>query len=192
MQWRDSHEADDGRTVRVGHNSPFPQPDVRHGLGIDLRDDERHLGVHPEGRAVVHDDSAASNGGTRVSAADASSGAEERDIDPFENPRRREVLDGVLAVLEGDALARGALAGEEAEAAVGEVAGGDDAEELLPDGARGAHDGHGRAVLAERHADGGRPPGAAPERGRRQEVGPVDGGGGLHCGGGDGFGALGF
>lgn len=63
MQWRGSHEADDGRAVRVRHNSPLPQPDVRHGLGIDLRDHERHLGVHPEGGAVVHDDGTAGDDG---------------------------------------------------------------------------------------------------------------------------------
>lgn len=186
MQRRDSHEADDGRTVRIRHNRPLPEPNARHGLGVDLGDDERHLGVHPVRGAVVHDDGAAGDGRGRVDAADAPSGAEERDVDPVEGPGLREVLDGVVAVLEGDAPAGGALAGEEAEAAVGEVAGGDDAQELLPDGARGAHDGHGGAVVPERHADGGGPPGggAARERGRREEVGPVDGGGGLHFGGG--------
>lgn len=81
MQRCDSHEADDGRTVGVGHNSTFPQPDVGHGLGVDLRDDERHVGVHPVGRAVVDDDGAAGDGGGRVGAADAPASAEESDVD---------------------------------------------------------------------------------------------------------------
>lgn len=114
-----SHEADDGGTVRVGHNSPLSQPDVRHGLGIDLGDDERHLGVHPEGGAVVHDDGAAGDGRGSVGAADPPPALKSA-MSPVERARRGEVLDGVLLALEREAL-RGALAGEEAEAPVGEA-----------------------------------------------------------------------
>lgn len=180
-----SHEADDGGTVRVGHNSPLSQPDVRHGLGIDLGDDERHLGVHPEGGAVVHDDGAAGDGRGSVGAADPAAGAEERDVHPVERARRGEVLDGVLLALEREALPRGALAGEEAEAPVGEAPGGDDAEELLADGARRAHDRHRRPVLPQRHPHGGRRAARAATAGvGAEEVRAVDGGGGgLHCGG---------
>jgi len=182
MERGGSHEADDGRAIRIRHNRALPQPDVGHGLRVDLGDNERHLGVHPERGAVVHDDGAAGDGRGTVLPADAPAGAEERDVDAVEGPRRGEVLDGVLAVLEGEALPRGALAGQEAEAAVGEVPVRDDAEELLADRARGAHDGHGGPVLAQRHADGAGPAAGAAGA-RREEVRVADGGGGLHCGG---------
>jgi hypothetical protein len=181
MERRGSHQTDDGRAIRIRHNSTLSQPDVGHGLRVDLGDDERHLGVHPERRAIVHHDGAAGDGGGAVLTADTPAGAEERDIDAVERPGRGEVLHGVLPVLEGDALPGGPLAGEEAEAAVGEVPVGDDAEELLPDGAGGADDGHGGPVLAQRHADGGRrPPVPRAGCGRREEALVADGG--VHLG----------
>uniref|UniRef100_A0A0A9F146 Cl345_1a n=1 Tax=Arundo donax TaxID=35708 RepID=A0A0A9F146_ARUDO len=187
MERRGSHEADDGRAIRIRHNSTLPQPDIRHGLGVDLRYHKRHLGVQPERGAVVHHDGAAGDGRGREFPADAPAGAEERDVDAIERPARGEVLDGVLAVLEGETLPRGPLAGEEAEAAVGEVPVGDDAEELLAHRARGADDGHGGPVLAQRHADGGgRASVPRAARGRREEVRVADGGGSLHCDGGGG------
>ena len=170
MERRGSHEADDGWAIRICHNRPLPEPDVPHGLRVDLGDDERHLGIHPERGAVVDDDGAAGDCRGPVLPADAPAGAEQRDVDAVERPRGREVLDGVLAVLKGEALPRGPLAGEEAEAAVGEVPVRDDAEELLAHRARGAHDGHRGPVLAQRHAHGA---GCAPvqrgaARGRRE------------------------
>jgi hypothetical protein len=182
MERRGSHETDDGRAIWVRHNSTLSQPDISHGLRVDLGDDERHLGVHPERRAVVHDDGAAGDGRGAVLTADTPAGAEERDVDAVERPGRGEVLHGVLPVLEVEALPCGPLAGEESEAAVGEVPVGDDAEELLPDGAGGTDDGHGGPVLAQRHADdGGRPLVPRAARGGREEVWVADGGG-LHFG----------
>jgi hypothetical protein len=132
----------------ISHNSTLSHPDVRHGFRVDLGDDEWHLSVHQERRAIVHHDGATVDGRGSILTADTPADAEERDVDAVERLRRSEVMHGVLPLLEREALPGGPLTGEETEAgaAVGKASVGDDAEELLPDGAGGIDDACPRAV----------------------------------------------
>lgn len=58
MQRPRGNQADDGRAVGVGDKAVMPL-DV---VGIDLGHDQRHLGIHAEGMAVVDHDGAALDG----------------------------------------------------------------------------------------------------------------------------------
>lgn len=157
MKRRSGQQTDDGRAIRVGNEGPVRpplEPDVRHGVGVHLRDDKWDLRVHPEDRAVVNHDGAPLDGGRAHLLRDGAAGAEEGDVDAVE-ALRAELLHDIVAALEGDAAAGGAVAGEHADAAVGEVAVGEDAKELLADGAGDADHSEGGAVVMEAHPDAG-------------------------------------
>ncbi|CAL9118748.1 unnamed protein product, partial [Musa textilis] len=80
--------------------------------------------------------------------ADRPAGAEQGDVDPVE-ALRTELLHGILAVLEGEALPGGPAAGEQADVPVGEVAVGKDPDELLADVAGHAHHRHRGSILPD-------------------------------------------
>ncbi|RWV99789.1 hypothetical protein GW17_00037288 [Ensete ventricosum] len=86
--------------------------------------------------------------------SDGTAGAEQGDVDPVE-ALRTELLHGILEVLEGEALPGGRAAGEQADAAEGEVAVRKDPEELLADGAGHADHRHRGSIHPEAHEDGG-------------------------------------
>lgn len=155
MQRRGCHEADDRRTIRIRNQRPLPTPELDsfHGLRINLRYHKRHPLVHPESGAVIHNDCALLRRNRPELLAYAPAGAEQGNVDAVEAVRR-QFLDGVIPVLVGDRLSGGAFGGEQLEGSVGEVAVGDDGEELLADGAGDSDDGDGGAVLSEGHSDG--------------------------------------
>lgn len=158
MQRCGGHQADNGGAIGVGDERPLPrpplEPNMRHRLGIHFRYNQRDLGNHAERRAVVDDDRPPLDCGGRHVLADGAPGAEEGDVDAIE-ALGAELLHHVLPILEGELLPRGAAAREHLDAAVGEVAIGEDAEELLAHGAGDAHHRHGGPVLAEAHAHRG-------------------------------------
>lgn len=174
MKRGSSHQAYNGGAIRVSNECALSRSgfDVLHCFGVHFGNYQRHLLVHPKRGAVVdHDRSTIDGDGAEV-LADGAAGAEERDVDTVE-ALRRELLDDVVPVLEGDAAASGALGSQHMNGAVGEVAVGEDGEELLADGAGDAHDGDGGAVLAEGHSDPGGGGGGglgAGREGAREEV----------------------
>lgn len=58
MQRPRGNQADDGRAVGIGDKAVMPLDIV----GIDLGHDQRYLGIHAEGMAVVDHDGAALDG----------------------------------------------------------------------------------------------------------------------------------
>lgn len=176
MQRCGSHQADDGRAIGVRNESPLsrPEPNTLHGFRIHLGYDQRHAFDHPEGRAVVHHDRPLLDGDGPELLAYRPARTEQSDVDALK-AIGFELLDDVVPALEGHAPAGGALGGEHLDGAVGEVAVGEDGEELLADGAGDADDGEGGAVLLEGHADSGgaRPAAAVGRGGGEREVGLV-------------------
>ena len=108
-------------------------------LGVDLRDDERDVGVHPVGRAVVDDDTAALHGLGGEGEGDGTAGAEDGEIQAFEG-LGLGFLDGPCLATVGDLGASGAGGGEGPELGHGEVPLGHQREDFLTHGASHAHD----------------------------------------------------
>lgn len=156
MQRCGSHQANDGGAIGVRNESPLsrPEPNTLHGFRVHLGYDQRHALDHPEGRAIVHHDRPPLDGDGPELLAYRPARTEQSDVDTLK-AISFELLDDVVPVLEGHVLASGALGGEHLDGAVGEVAVGEDGEELLADGAGDADDGEGGAALLERHADSG-------------------------------------
>ena len=72
------------RAVRIGDDAGVALEVV----GVDLRDDERHLRVHPPGGRVVDDRRSVGDGGRRQLERDVTAGREQRDVDAVEGRRR--------------------------------------------------------------------------------------------------------
>ena len=162
-----SHQANDGGAIGVSNESTLPHPklDTVHGFRVHLRNHQRNLLVHPKRRAVVHHDGSLIAGDGAELPADGAAGAEECNVDAGE-ALRRELLHDVLVPFEVEAAAGGALRRQHLDGAVGEVAVGEDGEELLADGAGDTHDGDGGSVFAERHSDLGGGSESGPGSGR--------------------------
>lgn len=158
MKWGSGHQANNGGAIRVRNERAFSRSsfDVLHRFRVHFGNNQRHLLVHPKGRAIVHHHCPPIHRGGAELLADGPAGAEERDVDAVE-AIRRELLHDVVSVLKVDAAAGGALRGQHFDGAVGEVAVGEDGEELLADGASDADDGNGGAIIAEGHSDPGGP-----------------------------------
>lgn len=165
------HQANNGGAIRVRNESAFSRSsfDVLHCFGVHFGNHQRHILVHPKRGAIVHHHRPPIHRGGAELLADGAASAEECDVDAVE-AIRRELLHDVVPVLEDDAAAGGALRGKHFDGAVGEVAVGEDGEELLADGAGDAYDGDGGAVIAEGHSDtGGSRGGLGPGRKEARE-----------------------
>ena len=148
-----------GRAVRVRDQAAVPAERVR----VDVGHDQRHVGLHAEGRRVVDDDRAALDGDRRPLARARRAGREDGEVDAVEGLG----LDGAhleLLVAEAHARAGAAGAGEADELAEVEAALGQHLAQDLADGAGGAEDGNAGA----RH--GRSPPPGARRRARRRSA----------------------
>ena len=96
MQWIQPHQRDRGGAIRIGENPVV----VIDRIGIDFRDDERHLGVHAKSRAVIHHDTAALHRFVREFEGLVAPRTENRDVEPVE-AFRRGLFDGPGFVLKG-------------------------------------------------------------------------------------------
>ena len=92
---------------------------------IDLGHDQRGVGVHAEGRGVIHDDGTGGDGGGGELFTSASAGTEEGDVHAVEAVRGK-FFDLVGLTLELDGLADGPVGGEHFDLADGEVSLGQD------------------------------------------------------------------
>jgi len=160
MKRGSGHQANNGGAIRVRNESAFSRSgfDVLHRFGVHFGNNQRHLLVHPKRGAIVYHHRTPIHRGGAELLADGAAGTEERDVDAVE-AIRCELLHDVVPVLEDDAAAGGALRGQHFDGTVGEVAVGEDGEELLANGAGDADDGDGGAVIAEGHSDPGGPRG---------------------------------
>ncbi len=130
---RDGHEGDDGAAVGVCDNALV----IEGVSAVDLRDDQRHVGLKTEGGAVVDVHGAALfDGGGEFPGHVALNRAEDK-VQTVEGVLVR-LLDGDVLALEGDALADALGAGERTELIDGDVVLGEDLEHFLTNGARSA------------------------------------------------------
>jgi hypothetical protein len=129
-----------GRAVRVGDDAPGHVVDVAR---VDLRDDERDLGVLPPGAGVVDHGRPGLGEAGGVLTGGAATGGEQGDVDALQvlGGGRGDVLDDDLRAAELDLGAGGPGRGEEPDGVRRELALGED----------GAHD---AADLAGRADDG--------------------------------------
>lgn len=157
MKRGSSHQAYNGGAIRVSNECSLSSSgfDVLHCFRVHFGNYQWDILVHPKRGAVVDDHRSPIDGDGAEVLANGAAGAEERDVDAIE-ALRRQLLHDVVPVLKGDAAPSGALGREHFDGAVGEVAVGEDGEELLADGAGDAHDGDGGAVFLEGHSDPGR------------------------------------
>ena len=105
MQRPRGNQADDGRAVGVGDKAVMPL-DV---VGVDLGHDQRHLGVHAEGMAVVDHDGAALDGLGQQLLGDIVAGSAEYDVAALKG-LGASLFDHNLLAAELDGLARRARA----------------------------------------------------------------------------------
>ena len=103
-------DRDDRRAVRAGDDAVVQL----HILGIDLRDDKRHIIVHAVGGRVVHKHRARAHDLRRVETGDVTLGSTEHDIEAAEVLLRR-LLDHDGAAVPLHDLARAAAAGKQAQ-----------------------------------------------------------------------------
>ena len=91
VQRLERHHHLDGRAVGVGDDAAG---DVAQGVGVDLGDDQRHLGVHAPGAGVVDDDGTGLRGDGAVLAADRRRRARQDDVDAGKGlgPQRDDVV----------------------------------------------------------------------------------------------------
>lgn len=150
------HQADDGGAIRICYESPPPLTnlDTRHGLRVHFRDDKRHFLVHPKRGAIVHHNAALVDCNRPELLANGPAGAEQSNINTIKAVRG-QLLDHVVPALECDVFPSGALGGEHLDGAIGEIAVGQDGQELLAYGAGDAHHGEGGGGLLKRHPDSG-------------------------------------
>lgn len=127
---------------------------MSHCLGVHLRDNKRHLRIHPKRRAIIHHDRTLLDSHRTELLADRSTCTEEGDVNPVK-ALWSELLHRILPVLKGKLLPSGAATGEEADVSVGEVAVREDAKELLAYSPRDTHNRDGEPVLPKAHAYGG-------------------------------------
>ena len=88
-------------------------------LGVDLGDDQRHIGVHTEGGGVIHKDGAGRDNGGRKLLGNGISRSAEDDVHAGECLVACQ-LHGELLALEGQLLADGALARQDMKLLDGE------------------------------------------------------------------------
>ena len=110
MQRPRGNQADDGRAVGVGDKAVMPL-DV---VGVDLGHDQRHLGVHAEGMAVVDHDGAALDGFGQQLLGDIVAGSAEYDVAALKG-LGASLLNHNLLAAELDGLARRACARQQLE-----------------------------------------------------------------------------
>src|SRR5207248_6687025 len=106
------HQRGDRRTVRNGDDA-LVLPDTAR---VDLRDHQRHVRVHAEGRGIVDHDRAGPNGRGRELPGGAATCREQRDVDALER-LFGELLDHDPLTAEVDGLAGRAGAGQRLELA---------------------------------------------------------------------------
>ena len=112
--------------------------------GVDLRHDERHVGVHAEGVGVVHAHGTAADGLRQERAGRGVVGRAEDDVNALEGVGLGQAHGHVLAgKAHGLARVDGALARQRHELAHGEAALLEALEHLLAHHAGGAQDGNG-------------------------------------------------
>ena len=80
-------------------------------MGVDFRDNEGDLRVHPPGAGIVDDDGAGCGGGRAESQGTVAAGGEQGDIDAGKGVFAEE-LHGDLPAFKGELLADGAFRGE--------------------------------------------------------------------------------
>lgn len=155
MKGGGSHKAYNSRTIGIGNKRPLSTPKLNmfHCVWVHFRNNKRHVHIHPEGRTVINNYGASTNRNRTKLFTDGASRAKEGYVDTVE-AIGSEFLNNVVLVLEGEVLAGRALGGQHFDGAIGEVAVGQDGEELLTDGAGNTHDGEGGGVFLEGHADG--------------------------------------
>lgn len=144
-----------------------------HCFRVHLRDHQWNLLVHPKRRAIVHHYAPPIHRDGPELLADGPAGAEQSNVDAVE-ALRRQLLHHILLLLERHAAAGGALRRQHFYGAVGEVAVGEDGEELLTDGAGHPNHRDGGSVFFEGHSDltRARVSGLGPGlEGRGEEVG---------------------
>ena len=125
-----------------------PLGPVRGGVRVHLGDDQRHVGVHPEGAGVVDGHGPALGGDGRPLRADLVRHVEERDVHAVED-LGRERLHGDVRTPHPDDLAGRARRGHEADLAPRHaLARLDDVDHRGADGARGPDDRDDRSVAA--------------------------------------------
>ncbi len=110
--------------------------------GVDLRHDQRDLGVHAEGPGVVDDDRPLGGGDRRPLGGHLVGHVEHRDVDAVEGFRgERDDLD--LRAADDELAARRARGGDQADLAPHVLAGREQVEHDGADRAGGADDGEG-------------------------------------------------
>lgn len=136
-----SHQAYNGGAIRVGNDRAFPHTDLEtlQSLWVHFRNDQRDPVFHPKGGAIIHYHHSLCGSNRTERFTDRTAGAEESNVDPVKAVAR-ELLNKVVPVQEGDGAASRALGGEHLDGSEREVSVGDDAEELLSDGAGDAYD----------------------------------------------------
>ena len=148
MKRRNSHQANDSRTIRVRDNRTLPQLNIPHCIRINFRNHQRHILIHPKSRAIIHHNGPTFRGNWPQFLTNTPTGTEQRDVDAGEGVLG-ELFHDVFDALEGEFFAGGALGGEHFDGGVREVAVGEDGEEFLADGAGDADDGDGGGVFLE-------------------------------------------
>jgi hypothetical protein len=139
VQRLERHDHLRGRAVRVGDD--VLRRVALDRVGVHLRHDQRHVGVHPVERAVVDDDAALRGGLGRVGLGRTGAGGEQGDV-PAGEVEVLDVLD--LEHLAGFAeLDLGALRTRRchrSDLVAGKLALGEDVQHFAPDVARRADD----------------------------------------------------
>ena len=129
----DGDEGDDGGAVGVGDDAAVPL----HVLGVDLGDDQRHLGIETEGAGVVDEHRAGLNDGGREALGNVVLRRAEHDVETLKGVVRR-LDDRALPAAEVDLAARAARGGDGAQLADGELALEQNFHHFLTHGARRA------------------------------------------------------
>ena len=104
---RDDHL--DRRAIGIGDDA---LGDCFEGVGVDLGDDQRHVGVHAPGAGIVDDDGTGLGGHGAELAADRRGRAGQDDVDAGEC-LGTDRLDGVFFALKLDGFARAAVGSQE-------------------------------------------------------------------------------
>ena len=112
MQRPRGNQTDNGRAVGVGDEAVMPLDIV----GIDLGHDQRHLGIHTEGMAVVDHDGAALDGLRQQLLGDIVAGSAEHDVAALKG-LGASFLNHDLLAAELNGLARGACTCQQLELA---------------------------------------------------------------------------
>ena len=136
MQRLQRHHHLDGRAV--GHGDDVLFRVARQRLRIDLRHDQRDVGVHAELAGFIDDDGAGLRGARREFGRNLAAGGGENKIHPLEI-ELGEVLNLEVPVAERDFLAHRARRRQRDDIVDGKFPLMQNAEHLMPDIARGAH-----------------------------------------------------